>query len=634
MKARLPHALVFVIVAALYLLSALDFLEYRLTDARFRLTPRDATGELVVVAIDPESLREAGVWPWPRSLHAQLIDRLLDAGVVQIAFDIDFSSASSPPEDRALEAALARAGDRVLLPVFAQRSRRSGAEARLVETAPLAMFRRHARLASINVRPDSDGKIRRFRATDRLPSDEVPTMPADLAGAVRQAREEFFIDFGIQVGAIPQIGYADVLKGAFPPGALVGKKVIVGATAVELGDQLAVPILRALPGVLIEALAFESLVQERALARVSPLLVLLVALALAVFLGPKLVVWSIPRGLALVGVVVVASLVLSLVLQSIFPIILETTPWVLVAVLSYGVALVTIIDRQARRLLAQSTALNQRRILMHAIVEKSFGGIVSIGQSGTVEFCNPAAGRIFRCDPSDLVGQEAASLFVGDSEARGRTDIVHRLLARGTEAGTGEPIEVDGRRSDGEIFPMEVSVAETRVPMVHHPLRPSSDERSVVLCVVRDVTQSKADEEKIRALNAQLEQRVVRRTEELGRANKSLRERQSELAHMSRVSTMGEMTSTLAHELNQPLSAIVLFQWVAPTARQPRGFVFDRSASSVGADFRPSESGEQDDRPYQPAGSPLRPETQQRSDKRHRQGHRTARGGSGARLWR
>ena len=63
MKARIPYGLVFVLVAVLYLLGTLDFVEDQLTDARFRLTPRDATGALVVVAIDPESLREVGVWP-------------------------------------------------------------------------------------------------------------------------------------------------------------------------------------------------------------------------------------------------------------------------------------------------------------------------------------------------------------------------------------------------------------------------------------------------------------------------------------------------------------------------------------------------------------------------------------------
>ena len=105
-RAVVPHVAIGAVVAAHYVFGALDFLEYRLADLRYRLTPRTATSELVIVAIDAESIAEVGTWPWPRSLHARAVERLYAAGARQIALDIDFSSRSTPGEDAALAGAL------------------------------------------------------------------------------------------------------------------------------------------------------------------------------------------------------------------------------------------------------------------------------------------------------------------------------------------------------------------------------------------------------------------------------------------------------------------------------------------------------------------------------------------------
>jgi C4-dicarboxylate-specific signal transduction histidine kinase len=66
--------------------------------------------------------------------------------------------------------------------------------------------------------------------------------------------------------------------------------------------------------------------------------------------------------------------------------------------------------------------------------------------------------------------------------------------------------------------------------------------------------QAKAE---IKRLNDELEQRVVERTRQLTAASEALREAQAQLAHVTRVTTLGEVTASLAHEVNQPLAAIV-----------------------------------------------------------------------------
>jgi hypothetical protein len=95
-------------------------LQNSLTEARAAASQRPASGKVVLLAIDKQSIDHIGQWPWPRSVHARIIDRLTEAGVSEMALDIDFSTASNPQDDKALAAALERAGGAVILAAFRQ----------------------------------------------------------------------------------------------------------------------------------------------------------------------------------------------------------------------------------------------------------------------------------------------------------------------------------------------------------------------------------------------------------------------------------------------------------------------------------------------------------------------------------
>ena len=75
---------------------------------------------LAIIAIDDRSLQQLGQWPWPRSTHAQLLDRLHQAGAERVALDLMLPDADrrDASQDNALAAAIHRNG-RVVLPVLA-----------------------------------------------------------------------------------------------------------------------------------------------------------------------------------------------------------------------------------------------------------------------------------------------------------------------------------------------------------------------------------------------------------------------------------------------------------------------------------------------------------------------------------
>src|SRR6202035_5284725 len=116
-----PHLFTACALAAALLTGVPDALRNFLFDLRFHYFPRQASGDVVLVAIDSPSIEAIGVWPWPRRIHADLLDKLESVGASDIAFDIDFSTASSPQSDEALVAALEKAGGSVVLPSFKQR---------------------------------------------------------------------------------------------------------------------------------------------------------------------------------------------------------------------------------------------------------------------------------------------------------------------------------------------------------------------------------------------------------------------------------------------------------------------------------------------------------------------------------
>ena len=254
-------------------------LDNQLRIVRDGLHPRAASGQIVLVEIDSRSLAKIGAWPWPRRLHAGLVDRLNAAGASQIAFDVDFSARSTPDDDTAFAAALERAGGGVMLPTFGQAQ--SSNSSKSLENLPIPLLRDHAFLAAVNVKTDADGQLRNYTygtTTGGVPRPSIGAILADVPG---QVGHEFRIDTAINPASVPRVSAIDVLSGKVPADALRGKRVLIGATAIEMGDRYVVPGHQVLPGALVQILAAETLIQGSAIPDLGmyvPLIVALVAI--------------------------------------------------------------------------------------------------------------------------------------------------------------------------------------------------------------------------------------------------------------------------------------------------------------------------------------------------------------------
>ncbi|HEU0098410.1 MAG TPA: EAL domain-containing protein [Allosphingosinicella sp.] len=250
-----------------------DGLDQALKNRRADWSERPASGEVHIVEIDARSIAAFKRWPWPRSIHAAAVDRLRESKAALIAFDVDFSSSSEPLQDSALAAALRRAGGSVILPTF---RRINGADA-----APLPRLADESFLAAANVVTESNGELRSMPFAVEVFGTPRPSLASMVAERPGGAGEFFEIDRSIDPASIPRHSMADLVAGRIPPAALAGKRILIGATAVELGDRYGVPRHGILPGVVAQALAAETLLAGEPPAPVGGGWALLLALGLA-----------------------------------------------------------------------------------------------------------------------------------------------------------------------------------------------------------------------------------------------------------------------------------------------------------------------------------------------------------------
>ncbi|WP_256753685.1 PAS domain-containing sensor histidine kinase [Mesorhizobium sp. Mes31] len=166
-----------------------------------------------------------------------------------------------------------------------------------------------------------------------------------------------------------------------------------------------------------------------------------------------------------------------------------------------------------------NAALQLREDHLRSILATVPDAMVVIDEKGRIQSFSTAAEALFGYQSSEAIGQNVNILmpapYHGEHDA-----YLHRYLTTGERRIIGLGRTVTGMRKDGSTFPMELSVGE---------MHPGTGRFFTGFC--RDLT-------------------------ERHRAEARIQEQQQELLHMARFTALGEMASTLAHEINQPLTAI------------------------------------------------------------------------------
>ena len=251
---------------------------------------REPSAEIVIVAIDEQSLAELGKWAWPRRYHGKLVRRLHAAGARAIAFDIAFAETDpdDPDGDTAFAEAIQEHGH-VVLPVLASMSPSSD---QIVEQLPtLQLVEAGAHLAHVDVELDRDGVARSVflkagAASPHWPALSMALLEAsglnislDDIGERRPKNNEvspflwvrdklILVPLAGPPGSFPRISYSDVISGKVAAESLRDKLVLVGSTATGLGDRLITPFRkqgREMSGVEFQANVVDALLKREVL---------------------------------------------------------------------------------------------------------------------------------------------------------------------------------------------------------------------------------------------------------------------------------------------------------------------------------------------------------------------------------
>lgn len=167
----------------------------------------------------------------------------------------------------------------------------------------------------------------------------------------------------------------------------------------------------------------------------------------------------------------------------------------------------------------QSTVSEAR---LASVFDTAVDGIVVINERCRVLAFNKASEQIFGYTAAEVIGDNVSKIMPADF-ASAHDGFVQHYLDTGEKKIIGIGREVRGRHKDGTEFPVELSVGEASTP-----------EGRQFIGILRDIRQRKHVEER-------------------------LAQAQAQLVHMTRISAMDEMGAAIAHELNQPLTAILLY---------------------------------------------------------------------------
>ncbi|OIP38777.1 hypothetical protein AUJ95_06330 [Candidatus Desantisbacteria bacterium CG2_30_40_21] len=307
-----------ILVSSLYGSGLLDRLEWVVYDLKFQLRGKMVSDKnIVIVAIDEQSLKDLGRWPWSRRCHAELIDKLSRAGARTIAFDVLLAEPEwqDPDGDKKLVQATKASSNIIYLTAC------NFIEGKLKWIKPFpCLAQAAAGLGHGELESPTDGVQRRIKLAREIKGERFYAFGLEIVrnylrvkkideledsiacGNLRLPKRPMYINF--TGSSYEQISYWRVLSGKFPADFFKGKIVLVGATAKCMGDIRLTPFSKGIPlanGIEIHADIIQTILKGNYIIPLNKLSIILLILLLS--LGTAILIQGlkIRHGIIVIG---------------------------------------------------------------------------------------------------------------------------------------------------------------------------------------------------------------------------------------------------------------------------------------------------------------------------------------------
>lgn len=452
-------------------------LENGMRDIGFASMSRPASGDIVFIEIDTESMRDVHSSGGLRRLYAWAIREAVDADARHVVLDVPLPQSDDYFADNALIAALSQ-GYGTVRTVAILEAREEGEH--------LAMPWQRFAIAASPVFVDTGETVRDYSTRFLHQGWVVDSLATALSPDVPVKASEFIIDFGIDLDTVPRINIAELAEGHVAPEDIAGKKLVIGHSQTMLQASVVVPRFGLVPTSLRQIAAAETVHQGRALAALGPWpTALLIVLSLAGYV--------LTRGRFTMGAMVYLTasymVVIALVAAALYArsgLLLDT-----LAIHLTQVALLCAMlwEESAYRRHSLTEAARERdtvRGLLSQVVSDNFDGVVVVDDSRQIRAASRFAGRTLG---TELIGVDFATVL---------PQVFKRAIEDALYGGICNPniveavVPANGRQLSVE-FVVTISRAEGA-----HPKDPTKGR--VVSLTFRDVSEQHATRERLKFL--------------------------------------------------------------------------------------------------------------------------------------
>ncbi|MGI1677289.1 MAG: EAL domain-containing protein [Cellvibrionaceae bacterium] len=379
----------------------IDFLNVDKTKQESSENP-NYKSNILIVEIDSKSINAIDNWPWNRNVYSDILKKLSAGNASSIFIDVDFSSSSNnPQDDRKLGQTIQKTSKTIpiRLPAFLQKT--STNSNTLSIRRPIFQSADNIEHVAVNIRPSDDGLVREVTSGFNWEGKQYRSA----WNAIIQSNiSSTIIDYSIPANSFNYLSVIDLLNQSIRPNQFKGMHVLIGSTAIELGDIMPAPVVQAVPGVVLHALAVKTLERGGLYSLSSAAsFVLLLLLALLCYFCFKPIHWA--KGITLGATLFFSLLPLHYFFYHHLKLIIPIFPIASIIVAVYLSNLILQLDENLIQKIVLQVALSNRNKLLDSIFLASNECILCVNEKGIIFSANPRSRDIFSCAGEKLIGK-------------------------------------------------------------------------------------------------------------------------------------------------------------------------------------------------------------------------------------